>query len=229
MLIKVLLNFFLPIPLDGKKRGNRGVFGKKAFSKAALLILPLHNFFEDTLLLLLLHLLIVSSSFRLFAAKLGVGVFGKDDLGITADDPGTKTGADVGADNPSIGIDNLGTEINADAGADNSGTAADDPGTETDAEARIDDPGTTTDNPGTTADNPGIDTDAEAKADDLGTVASNKARARTASLFALRHALFLLTSSSELVTVSLPFSSPSSSETTLQSKPVLSCLVTLVK
>lgn len=78
MLIKVLSNFFLPIPLDGRKRRNRCVLGKKAFSKSAFLIFSLHNSSEDTFLLFSLYLLIISSSFHLLAVGLDVGIFGKN-------------------------------------------------------------------------------------------------------------------------------------------------------
>ena len=251
VLMKVLSSFLLPIPLDGKRRRNRGAFGEKASSEAALLILPLHNSSEDALLLLPLHPLIVSSSLHLLAAKSGVGVFGKDNArkgrgddpgsistdGRTgADNPGTRTDADAGADDLGTTVDNSGRATD-DPGiaADNSGIAADDPGIGMDADAGADDLGTAADDPGTGtdadagADNPGTRTDADAGAVNPGTAASNKARARTASLFALHRALFLLASSSESVTASLPSSLPSSSSTTSRSKPVLSYSVTSVK
>lgn len=223
--MKVLSNFFLSIPIDGKKRGKRGAFGKKASYKAAFLIFSLHNSSEDALLFLLLHRLIVSSSFCRPAAKSGVGVFGKDnaekdrrnDLGSTSAD------ADGG-----IGADDPGTRTNADARVDNSGMAVDDPG------MAADDPGTATnnqgiavDNPGIAASNLGIGMDADAGADDLSRATSNKAHA--ISLFALRSALFLLVSSSESVTTSLPSSLPSLSSNTSRSKLILLHLVTLVK
>ena len=81
MLIKVLLSFLSPIPLNGKRGRNRGAFGKKTSSKTTLLILPIHNSSEDALLLFSLHPLIVSSSLRLSTAKSGVGVFGEDNVG----------------------------------------------------------------------------------------------------------------------------------------------------
>ena len=245
VLIKVLSSFLLLILLDGKRGRNRGVFGKKASSKAALLILPLHNSFEDALLLLPLHLLIVLSSLRLPAAKSGVGVFGKNNAGkrrgddprsmgadgrTRANDLGIRIDKDVGADdsgtaadNSCIATDDPGTAAD-DLGTatDNLGTAADDPGTKTDADAEAD-------NLGTVADDPGIGTDTDAGTDDPGIAASNKARARAASFFALRHALFLLASSSESVTAFSSPSLPSSSSTILRSKPVLSCSVTSVK
>ena len=136
VLMKVLSIFLLPIPLDGKRERIKGAVSEKASSKAALLILPLHNSFEDALLLFLLHPLIISSSFCLLAAKLGIGIFGKDnagksrgdnpgnisaDGGTRADDPGIKTDADVGADDSSIA-------------SDYPGIAIDDPSTKTDAD-----------------------------------------------------------------------------------------------
>lgn len=215
----VLLNFLLPIPLGGKRRGNRDTLGKKTSSKAAFLIFPLHNSFEDIFLLLSLQPLIVSSSFRFFVAKLGVDVFDKnnakkykrDNPGSTdadangetrADNPGTRTNANAGADNPSIAEDNLDTT------ADNPGIA-------------IDDLGIIADNLGIAVDNPGKETDVDAGADNLNTAASNKARA--APLFVLCRAFFLLALSYEVVTVSLPSSLSSSSSTTLRLKPILSC------
>ena len=135
---------------------------------------------------------------------------------IRADNPGTGTDADAAINNPGTAANNSGTA------ADDSSTRAYDPGTGTDAD-------TGADNPGTGANDPGTGTNAEAGADNPGTASSNKARARVASLFALRHALFLLASSSETVTAFLPSFLPSSSSTTLRSKSVLSCSVTLVK
>ena len=89
VLIKVLSSFLLPIPLDGKKGRNKGAFGEKTSSKAALLILPLHNPSEDTFLFFPLYPLIVSSSLCLPAAKLGVGVVSEDNAGRSrGDDPG---------------------------------------------------------------------------------------------------------------------------------------------
>lgn len=71
----------MPILLDGKRRGNKYTFGKKISSKAALLILALYNFSEDVFLLFPHYLLIVSSSFYLLVAELGVGVFDKENVG----------------------------------------------------------------------------------------------------------------------------------------------------
>ena len=76
--MKVLSSFLSPIPLDRKRGRNRGALGEKASSEAAFQIFPLHNSSEDVLLLLLFHPLKVSSSFCLLSAKLGVGVFSKD-------------------------------------------------------------------------------------------------------------------------------------------------------
>ena len=114
--MKVLLNFLSPIPLDGKRRGNRGTFSEKAFSKAAFLILPLHNSSENALLFLPLYPLIVSSSLCLPAAKLGIGVFGKDNAKKNRGDDSESTGADA---DRGTGVDNPGTKIDADAEADN--------------------------------------------------------------------------------------------------------------
>ena len=243
--MKILSSFFLPIPLNGKRGRNRGALSEKASSKAAFLIVLLHNSSKDALLFFLLHPLIILSSFHLFATKSGVGVFGKDNAE-----------KDRGVDPGSIGIDrrtradNLGTGIDVDAGADNpgiaaddSGKATDDPGTKADDSGiaannpsiAADDPGTGTDvdvgvdNPSIVANDLGTGTDADVGADNASTATSNKALVCTASLFALRHALFLLVSSFELVTASFPSYSPSSSLTTLWSKPVLSCSVTSVK
>ena len=238
VLMKVLSSFLLPIPLDGKRGRNRGAFGEKAFSKAAFLILLLHNSSEDALLLFPLYLPIVSSSFCLLTAKSGVGVFGKDNAGKSSgDDPGS-IGADEGtrADNPGKGSNADGRVDDPGIATDNSSTATDDPGTAADNSSTAkDNPGKRTDanlgvnNPGTAADNPGTGMDADAKANNPGISVSNKARARAASLFALHRTHFLLVSSSESVTVSLPSSLPSSSSTTLRSKLVLSCSVTLMK
>lgn len=169
--------------------------------------------------------------------------------GIRVDNPGTRTDTDIGADNPGIAIDNPGTAAdnpgtaadnpgittdnlgiatnnlsiavdNSGTAADNLGIATDNPGTKTDADVKAD-------NSGTVVDNPGTKTDANARVDNLSTAASNKAHA--ASFFALRHAVFFLTSTSELVTASLPSSLPFSLSTILRSKPILSCLMTLVK
>lgn len=109
-----------------------------------------------------LHPQKISSSFCLFAAKLGIGVFGKDNVrksrrddlesigadidgGTRANNPGKRTNADAGADNPNTAINNLGTA------ADNPSTATDDPsivadnlGTKTDADAEADNSGIAT-------------------------------------------------------------------------------------
>ena len=187
--MKVLSSFLLPIPLDRKRGRNKSALDKKAFSEAALLIFPLHNSFKNALLLLSLYLQIVLSRFHLPAAKLGVGVFGKDnvgkgredDLGKTnadgrtgADNPSTETDANAGVDNLRIAAYNLGKIANNlstatdDLGTavDNSGIAADDLSTEMDTDIGADNPGIVTDNPGT-----GIDANMEA--DNLDTAASN--------------------------------------------------------
>ena len=119
VLIKVLSSFLLPIPLDGKRGRNRGAFGEKAFSKAAFLILLLHNSSEDALLLFPLYLPIVSSSFCLLTAKSGVGVFGKDNAGKGKGDDPKSIGTDEGK-----GADDLDIETDADAEADNPSIAA---------------------------------------------------------------------------------------------------------
>lgn len=233
MLMKVLLNFFSPLSLDGKRGGNRVSLGKKIFSEAALLILMLYNSSEDALLLFSLHPLIVSSGFRLFAAKLGIGFFGKDNPGTTADNLGIVTNnLGIATDDPGIATnnsgttaDNLGIETdtnNPGIAINNLGTAEDNPSIGMDANAKADDPGIA-------VDNPGIEMDKDVEVDNPGIVASNKARVRATSLFVLRCALFLLVFSSELVTASLPSSLSSSSSTTLQSKLILLYSVTLVK
>lgn len=256
----------MPILLNGKKKRNRNAFNKKASSKAAFLILPLYNSFEDALLLFSFYPLIVSSSFYLSAAKSSVGVFGKDnarkskrddpgntsadiDRRIEANNLGTKTDPDTKTDNLDITANNFGTAAdNLGTITDNLGIAADILDTATDnpstaannPDTAVENPGITTDNPGTeinanirannpgtAADDPSTGTDADVGANNPGIVASNKARA--ASLFALRHAFFLLISFSELVIASLPSSLPSSSLITLQSKLILLYSVTLVK
>ena len=242
--MKVLLSFLLPIPLDEKKKRNKGAFSKKISSEAAFLILLLYNSFEDTFLLFPLYPLIVSS-LCLSATKSGIGVFSEDnigkgrgdDLGSTGadggtrvDNPGTRTDADAGVDNPDIITNDLGIAAdNPDIATDDSVTAADNLGiaadnlvTRTDVDVGADDSSTAVDNPST-------GTDADARVDNLGIAASNKARAHAASLFALHCTLFLLVFSFESVTASLPSSLPSSSSTTLRLKLVLLCLVILVK
>ena len=230
--MKILSNFFLPILLDRKREGNRGAFGKKPFSEPAFLILPLYNSFKDALLFLSLHRLIVSSSFCLPTGKSCIGIFGKDNAGNgRGDDIGSiSANADgrTGVDNPSIGID-------ADIKVDNLGTVTDDLNIAADvSDIATDNPGiilnnlgTTVDDPGIATDNPSIETDADARTDDPGIARSNKAYA--VSLFALCHTLFLLASSSKLVTVSLLSFLLSSSSTTLQSKSILSYSVTSIK
>lgn len=243
--MKVLSSFFWPILLDKKRKGNKGAIGQKAPSKAALLILPLHNFFENNFLLLVLFSLIVLSSFCFFAATLGVGVFGKNNAGkrkgdnpgsigayrgTKADNPNIKKDVDrkadnpgTAADNPNTGTDNSGIAIdNLSTAADNLDTVADNPGIRMDADARSDNLGTAADDLGT-----GLDTDV--RANNSGTTASNKARARLAYPFLLHHALVLLVPSSVLVTASLPSFLPSSSLTTLRSKPILLWSKTLMK
>ena len=169
---------------------------------------------------------------------MGIGVFGKDnaekgrgndpesigaDGRTRADDQGIGADADIGADDPDTVVDDSDKATDdSSTAADDSGTAADDSGTEMNADTK-------TDNLGIAADNPGPGTDADARADELGTVASNKAHAHAVSLFALHRALVLLASFFELVTVYSSSSLPSSSSTTLRSKPILSCLTTLVK
>ena len=230
VLMKILSSFLLLISLDKKRRRNRGAFGEKASSEATFLILPLYNSFEDALLLFLLQPLIISSSLRFSPAKLGVSIFGKNnigksrgndsksrnaDRGTEVDNPSTETDADTGAvnldiatdnsgiaaDNPGTTTDDLGTAV------DNSSTAADDLGIGTDADVGVD-------NPSTVVDNPDIETDVDVEADNPGIVVSNKTRVRATSLFTLYHAFFLLASSSELITTSLPSSSLFSSSTT---------------
>lgn len=229
---KGLIKFFLPIPLDRKKGGNRGFFGKKVFFEAAFLIFLLNNSSEDVFLLLLLHLLIVSSSFYLFMAKLGVDVFGKDNAGKDSGDDLGSIGADA---DRGTKADDLGTGTDADVKADNPGTSANDPGIAVDnpgiatdnSGTKIDDPGILANNLGTTTDNPGIKTDIDVGADNPSTVVSNKTC--VTSLFILHHTLFLLAFSSELVITSLPSSLPSLPLTTQRSKPILICSITLIK
>ena len=162
-------------PLDGKKRGNRGFFGKKTSSKAAFLILPIHNSSENVLLLLSLYPLILSSSFRLPAAKSGIRVFGKDNTGKSkGDDPGSiSVEADGGTE-----ANDLGTKIDADTGVDNLGTEVDNSGTVIDNPGRvINNSGIIVDNPGTAVDDLGIKTDVDARIDNLRIATSNKAYA----------------------------------------------------
>ena len=211
MLIKVLSNFLLPILLDRKREENRSTLGKKTSFKAAFSIFLFHNFFENAFLHFPLHLLIVSSSFCFFEAELGIDVFGKDNARKSREDNLENTSADTDG---GTGADNPGTRTNVNAEKDNPYTT-------------VEDPSTATNNSGIAVDNPSTETDVNARADDLGIVANNKARA--ASFFALRFAFSLLASSSELVTVFLPSSLPSSSSTTLQSILIMSYSVTLIK
>ena len=222
----------MPISLDGKKGRNRGAFDEKASFKAVFLILLLHNPSEDVFLLLSLHPQIISSRFRFSVAKLCIGVFGEDNAGKSRRDDLRCTSADkdggIKADNPGIGID-------ADAGIDNLDTAADNSGTATNnLGITIDNLGivadnldTAADNLGTAVNNPDTRIDADTRVDNPSTAASNKAC--TVSFFAFYYAFFLLTSSSKLVTVSLPSSLPSSSSITLWSKPILLYSVTSMK
>ena len=232
VLIKVLLNFLLPIPLDEKKGGNRGAFGKKASSKAVFLILLLHNFSEDVFLFLLLHPLIVSFSLYLLIAKLVVSVFGKDNAGKSMGDDSRSIGTNA---DRGIKVDDPGIKIDADARINDLGTATDNLGIAADnlgividnLDTTGDDLGIIADNQGIVADDPGTRMDTDAGADNPNTAASNKACA--AFLFALHYALFLLASSSKLVITSLLFFSLSPSSTILWSKLILSYLVILVK
>lgn len=122
MLIKILSNFLLLILLDRKKRENKDAFGKKVSFEAAFLILLLHNSSEDVLLLLPLYSLIVSFSFYLPAAKLGINIFDKDNTEkVRGDDLGS-IGAEVdGGTRPDI----LYKGLDTDARADNLGIVAD--------------------------------------------------------------------------------------------------------
>ena len=156
---------------------------------------------------------------------MGIGVFDKDNIRKSRGDNLGNTGADTDggtkADNPGIKTD-------ADKGVDNLSRAADDPSKAADNPGiAIDDPGIAGNDPGKVTDNPGTESDADVRADNLSTAAKNKTRA--ASLFILRCTLFLLISSSELMTVSLPSFLPFSFSTTLRLKPMLLCSVTLVK
>lgn len=192
MLIKVLSTFFLPISLDKKRRGTKGVFSKKASSKATLLIFPLYNSSKNTFLLFPLYLLIVSSSFYLFAAKFDISVFSKDNAEKNRGDNPRNIGANT---DRRTRANNSGIETNADVRINNPGTAADNPsivannlsiaannlgiGTD-DLSIGTNDPNTTANNSGITADNPGIarndldtGTDANARADSPGTAADN--------------------------------------------------------
>ena len=225
MLIKVLLNFLLPIPLDGKRGRNRVTFGKKASFEAALLIFPLHNSSKNAFLFLLLYSLIILSSFCLSATKLGISVFGKDNIRKSKGDDPRSTSTDK---DRRIRVDDPGTETEVDVGVDHPGTVTDNPG------IKADNPGTATNNSGITTDNPNIavddpsrEKDINVEADNPGTVVSNKACA--ASFFALCYTLFLLAFSSELVTTFLPAFLSFLYSTTLRLKAILSCSVTLVK
>lgn len=158
------------------------------------------------------------------------------DGGIRADNLGIETNVDTKADDPDTAANNSGTAAdNPDTTADNPVIAADNPSITADnPSTAIDNPGIavdnlgiTIDNSGIAANNPSIETDTDVGANNPSITASNKARA--VSLFTLRHAFFLLVSSSKSVTAFLPSSSPSSSLTTLQSKPILLYLVILVK
>lgn len=77
-MMKILSSFPLPILLIGKRKKNKDAFGKKSFYKALFLIFLLHNSFEDAFMLFPLYLPIVSSNFCFFPAKLGIGIFSKN-------------------------------------------------------------------------------------------------------------------------------------------------------
>lgn len=136
-------------------------------------------------------------------------------LSRAADNPGTAANnSSIASDNPGTIADNLGKV------ADNQNTAINNPDTEIDADAGAN-------ILGTAPDNSGIKIDANVEAHNPSTVASNKAC--TISFFALRYTFFLLVFSSKLVTASLSCFLPSSSSTTLWSKPILLYLVTSMK
>lgn len=161
VLIKVLLNFPLPILLNRKKRGNRSVLNKKTSFEAAFLILPLYNFFENAFLVLLLYLLIVSSSLHLSVAKSNVGVFEKDNVGKSKGNDLRCIGADADG---RTRIDNPGIRTNADAKIGNLCTAADNPSimpenlstAANNPDIATNNPGIAADNQSTAANNPGI-------------------------------------------------------------------------
>ena len=190
------------------------------------------NSSKDFLLHLPLHPLIVSSSFRLPAAKLGIDIFGKDNVGKDRGDDLGSTGADVDrrtkVNDPSMKTDANVVADNLGTAADNPSTAIDHPGIAADnLSIAANDPGIATDDPGITADNLGTGIDTDAEADNRSTVASNKVR--VASFFTLCHTLFLRVFSSKSVIASLPSSLPSSSLITLLSKPVSYYSMTSVK
>ena len=202
-ILKALLNDrFLPIPLDGKKRGDRCSLGGAKVGGAS---------FKDAFLIIPLHYL------SLCFQGTGVGVLGEnhvekgggDDLG-RVDNPDTSTDTsdrddtDGGANNPGTDTEIPATD-NKDGKADKPSTSTDTPATDN-TNGETDDPGTGTDTPDTDntdgeANNTGtgtdtLDADADGGVDDIGTrtadankqvVASNKAHA---SLFSLRKALF---------------------------------------
>ena len=121
--MKVLSSFLLPITPDEKREGNRDAFDKIAFSEAVFLILPLYNSSEDSLLLLPLHPLIVSSSLRLPTTESGIDVFGEDNAGKNRGDNPRSKGADG-----RTGVDNPGIRTDADVGVDDSCIVANNPG-----------------------------------------------------------------------------------------------------
>lgn len=169
----------MPILLDKKRGGNRCAFGRKTSFKAAFVILPLHNSFKDAFLLFPLQSLIILSSFCPFVIGLGVGVFGKDNIGKhRADNPKTKVqGEDANRkDNSRIGtningktrVDNLGTGIDADAKIDNPSKTANNP------YIAVNDPNKSTDNSGIVIDNSSIaNNNLDTAANYSGTVADN--------------------------------------------------------
>lgn len=168
---KSFIKFLLLILLDGKKGRNRDALGKNTSSKAGFLILRLHNSSEDIFLLLPLHLLIVLSSFCLLAAKLGVSIFGKDNVGKKKGDNLGSISADA---DRRTRVDNLDIKTDANTVTDNSGIAADN------LSIVANNPGIATDNSGIVADdlgiaanNPDTRTNADIGVNNLGIAASN--------------------------------------------------------
>lgn len=129
------------------------------------------------------------------------------DRGTKVDNPSTRIDTDVEIDNLDIAADNPDKWTDINTRTNNQNTVVDNLGITADnLNIAIDNLGKIVDNPGKTADNPSTETNADVETDDLGIAISNKICA--IPFFALHYALFLLISSSELVTTFLPSSLP---------------------
>lgn len=210
----------MPILLDRNRGGNKYVFSKKISFKAVFLILPLHNSSKNIFLLLLFYLLIISSSFCLFAAGLNVDIFGKNNARKSKrDNPGTKpqketnkddnlsistnTERKTGIDNPDVRVNNLDTAVdNSSIAINNSDIVTESLSTATNnLNTIVDNLGVIVDNLGIATDNLGIETDKDMKADNLSIKIDADIRTDNPgiaasnkvyviSFFALRHTFF---------------------------------------